>query len=198
MRFSAHGPDYLHGAPMIVLINGGSASAAEIVTGALKDDHRALVMGQHSFGKGSVQTVMPLGNGGALKLTTALYYTPAGCSIQSQGIVPNIEVQPANAQQRAMNADLLNESELHGVLKAPDECSKATPQYTIALPGSATAQSTKEDEVMAASGALKPDLAKDYPLHEALAILEGKAVPVREGKGHAIDTVIPLPRAVGQ
>jgi carboxyl-terminal processing protease len=198
MRFSAHGPDYLHGAPMIVLINGGSASAAEIVTGALKDDHRALVMGQHSFGKGSVQTVMPLGNGGALKLTTALYYTPAGCSIQSQGIVPNIEVQPANAQQRALNADLLNESELHGVLKAPDECSKATPQYTIALPGSATAQSTREDEVMAASGALTPDLAKDYPLHEALAILEGKAVPVREGKGHAIDTVIPLPRAVGQ
>ena len=199
MRFSAHGPDYLHGAPMIVLINGGSASAAEIVTGALKDEHRALVMGQRSFGKGSVQTVMPLSNGGALKLTTALYYTPAGCSIQSQGIVPNIKVQPANAQLRTLDADLLKESELHGVLKAPDECSKVTPQYTIALPIPATAatQSTKEDEAMAASSILKPDPAKDYPLREALAILEGKAVPVK-GKGHTVDTVIPLPKAVGQ
>jgi carboxyl-terminal processing protease len=204
MRFSAHGPDYLHGAPMIVLINGGSASAAEIVTGALKDDRRALVMGQRSFGKGSVQTVMPLSNGGALKLTTALYYTPAGCSIQSQGIIPNIKVRPANAQLRALDADLLKESELHGVLKAPDECSKVTPQYTIALPTSATVsapttatQSTKEDEAMAASSVLKPDLAKDYPLREALAILEGKAVPVQK-KGRTVDTVIPLPKAVGQ
>ena len=204
MRFSAHGPDYLHGAPMIVLVNGGSASAAEIVTGALKDDHRALIMGQRTFGKGSVQTVIPLSNGGALKLTTALYYTPAGCSIQSEGIVPNIEVQPSNARLRALDADLLKESELHGVLKAPDECRKATPRYTIALPASATvatptdaSESTAADEAIAASSTLKPNLVKDYPLREALAILQNQAVPVQE-KGHSVPMVIPLPKAVGQ
>ena len=204
MRFSAQGPDSLHGAPMVVLVNGGSASAAEIVTGALKDDGRALVMGQRSFGKGSVQTVIPLSNGGALKLTTALYYTPAGCSIQSQGIVPNVEVQPANAQLRALNADLLKESELQGVLKAPDECSKVTPQYTIVSPSSATVsaptattQSAEEENTVATGGTLNPDLTKDYPLREALAVLEHKAVPVQE-KGHRVDRVIPLPKATGQ
>ncbi len=204
MRFSAHGPDYLHGAPMIVLINGGSASAAEIVTGALKDDHRALVMGQRSFGKGSVQTVIPLSNGGALKLTTALYYTPAGCSIQSQGIVPNVEIQPANLQLRAMDADLLKESELAGVLKAPDTCSKVKPQYTISVPTpmpavvtAKTDSSAEQEEVMAAGSLLKPNLEKDYVLREALRILEHHTVPVEEN-GHSIQETISLPAASGQ
>ncbi|OCX69181.1 peptidase S41 [Acidithiobacillus thiooxidans] len=204
MRFTAHGPDYLHGAPMIVLINGGSASAAEIVTGALKDDHRALVMGQRSFGKGSVQTVIPLSNGGALKLTTALYYTPAGCSIQSQGIVPNVEIQPANPQLRAMDEDLLKESELQGVLKAPDTCSKVKPQYTITAPASKpalvtakTSSGSASEEAMEAASVLKPNLGKDYVLREALAILEKQAVPVDEN-GHSVQEVIPLSVASGQ
>ncbi|MGC8592088.1 S41 family peptidase [Acidithiobacillus sp.] len=206
MQFKASGPDYLHGAPLIVLINGGSASAAEIVTGALKDDGRALVLGQRSFGKGSVQTVMPLSNGGALKLTTALYFTPAGCSIQGQGIVPNVEVQPANAQLRALDGDLLKESELHGVLKAPSECAKLTPQYTLALPAGAEAkaptaltQSEKQEAEAALSESItqRPDLAKDYQLREAMAILQDKQVPVQVGK-ETVEERIPLPKAVGQ
>ncbi|PKY10574.1 peptidase S41 [Acidithiobacillus marinus] len=204
MRFSAHGPDYLHGAPMIVLINGGSASAAEIVTGALKDDHRALIMGQRSFGKGSVQTVIPLSNGGALKLTTALYYTPAGCSIQSQGIVPNVEIQPANPQLRALDEDLLKESELKGVLKAPDACSQVKPQYIIstapAKPALATAQTssaTSQEDAIAASSIRKPNLEKDTVLREALRILENKAVPV-DVHGHSAQEVIPLALAASQ
>ena len=92
LSFSAGPGDLIGGAPMVVLINGGSASAAEIVAGALQDNGRAVVLGTRSFGKGSVQTVMPMGNQGAIKLTTALYYTPSGRSIQKQGIKPDQEV----------------------------------------------------------------------------------------------------------
>ena len=86
--------DLLHGAPIVVLVDGGSASAAEIVAGALKDHHRATLMGQRTFGKGSVQTVMPLPGGRALKLTTSLYYTPSGVSINHTGLLPDIVLKP--------------------------------------------------------------------------------------------------------
>jgi carboxyl-terminal processing protease len=95
LRFSADPADASEGAPLVVLINGGSASASEIVAGALQDHKRGVLMGTDSFGKGSVQTVLPLNNNSALKLTTALYYTPNGRSIQAQGIVPDIEVARA-------------------------------------------------------------------------------------------------------
>ncbi|MFW5679966.1 MAG: S41 family peptidase, partial [Pseudomonadota bacterium] len=94
-RFNARAGDVLDGLPMVVLINGGSASASEIVAGALQDHRRAIVMGTQSFGKGSVQTIMPISGQGAIRLTTARYYTPAGTSIQATGIVPGIEVKQA-------------------------------------------------------------------------------------------------------
>ena len=92
LSFSATPGDLLDGAPMVVLVDNGTASAAEIVAGALKDNHRALIMGRRTFGKGSVQTVLPLDDTHAVKLTTARYYTPSGTSIQAAGIQPDIEL----------------------------------------------------------------------------------------------------------
>jgi carboxyl-terminal processing protease len=101
-RYNAHAGDLSGGKPVIVLINGGSASASEIVAGALQDHRRATLVGTRSFGKGSVQTIIPLGANGALRLTTARYYTPSGTSIQAKGIVPDIEVdQPLPAELAA-------------------------------------------------------------------------------------------------
>jgi carboxyl-terminal processing protease len=92
-EMSATPGDDLEGAPIVVLVNGGSASAAEIVAGALKDNRRATLMGRTTFGKGSVQTVMPLSGDRAIKLTTSLYYTPSGASINHRGIAPDIELE---------------------------------------------------------------------------------------------------------
>lgn len=101
MRYSAEPGDLLEGAPMVVLVNDGSASAAEIVAGALQDQRRAIVMGTNSFGKGSVQTVIPISETKAIKLTTALYYTPNGRSIQAEGIKPDIVVERATVTSLA-------------------------------------------------------------------------------------------------
>jgi carboxyl-terminal processing protease len=100
-RFNARPGDAVQRLPIVVLINGGSASASEIVAGALQDHRRAIVMGTRSFGKGSVQTIMPLSGQGAIRLTTARYYTPAGVSIQAKGIVPDIEVKQARIEALA-------------------------------------------------------------------------------------------------
>lgn len=115
LRFSADPVDASEGVPLVVLINGGSASASEIVAGALQDHKRGVLMGTDSFGKGSVQTVLPLNNGRALKLTTALYYTPNGRSIQAQGIAPDIEVTRAKLT-REQDEEGLKEADLQGHL----------------------------------------------------------------------------------
>jgi carboxyl-terminal processing protease len=108
--------DLVRGVPMIVLINGASASASEIVAGALQDDHRATVMGTRSFGKGSVQSIIPIEGHGALRLTTALYYTPSGRSIQGHGITPDTVIVLPKDEQVA-NALVTYESDLYGTLK---------------------------------------------------------------------------------
>nr|WP_298138488.1 S41 family peptidase [uncultured Pseudomonas sp.] len=115
LRFSADPADASEGVPLVVLINGGSASASEIVAGALQDHKRGVLMGTDSFGKGSVQTVLPLNNDRALKLTTALYFTPNGRSIQAQGIVPDIEVARAKLT-REQDDGTIKEADLLGHL----------------------------------------------------------------------------------
>jgi carboxyl-terminal processing protease len=109
--------DLVRGTPIVVLINGASASASEIVAGALQDNRRATILGTHSFGKGSVQSIIPIEGHGALRLTTALYYTPSGRSIQGHGITPDRVVAVPKDQQVA-NAVITYESDLSGALKA--------------------------------------------------------------------------------
>ena len=118
-RYNAAAGDILEGLPIVVLINGGSASASEIVAGALKDHRRGLIIGTKSFGKGSVQTIMPLSGNVAIRLTTARYYTPSGVSIQAQGIEPDIEVKPARLEE-IEGINRRREADLRGALDNVD------------------------------------------------------------------------------
>ena len=151
-RYDARGHDIASGLPMAVLINGGSASASEIVAGALKDHHRAVLMGTRSFGKGSVQTIIPLAGHGAMRLTTARYYTPSGRSIQAEGIEPDITVEAAKIE------------------RAPAASDKG------AAPG---AKKPGNDEVAAAQTTIDASLmgtADDYQLARAVDMLRGIAL----------------------
>lgn len=133
-RFYAKAGDLFKGKPVLVMINGAAASASEIVAGAVQDQKRGLVLGSRSFGKGSVQTIIPLGGNGALRLTTARYYTPSGRSIQAKGIIPDIAVQQEVPPELKGKVDVKGEAALPGHLKNENEELSASSAYVPADP----------------------------------------------------------------
>jgi carboxyl-terminal processing protease len=156
MKFSATPRRLLDGAPLVVLVNGGSASASEIVAGALQDHKRAVIVGTRTFGKGSVQTILPLNEKTALKLTTARYYTPSGRSIQAEGVTPDIVLEPVKITKLESFGERVKEADLSGHLDN-------------------SASKTKNDKKDAKKKD-EPELPlaqRDYQLYEALNILKG-------------------------
>jgi carboxyl-terminal processing protease len=155
LKFKAAPDDILEGAPIVVLVNGGSASASEIVAGALQDHKRAVIMGQQTFGKGSVQTIVPVNERTAVKLTTARYFTPNGRSIQAEGIVPDIQLANVQLTRGEERATRLKEADLAGHLVNPED----------------NGDKKKKHKASEQNGA-----EEDYALSEALNLLKGLAI----------------------
>ncbi len=154
LRFKAHPNDLVDGIPIVVLVNSGSASASEIVAGALQDHRRAIIMGTKTFGKGSVQTILPMNNDAALKLTTARYFTPLGRSIQAEGIQPDILLSKVEIASVEKESNRITEADLNRHLDNKDKKAKIKED------------STKDSEE-------EPLVKKDYEVYEALNLLKG-------------------------
>jgi carboxyl-terminal processing protease len=193
MEYSAQKGDILNGAPIVVLVNRGSASASEIVSGALQDHKRAVIVGQKTFGKGSVQTVLPLDEKTAIKITTARYFTPLGRSIQAEGIKPDIELRALKVttdNNAADDLDLLSEADLskhlsNPTVKAAQEADAALKAEESQKPATDVKPAEKPEATNSDKSESKPSddktsktdekplAEKDYQLFEALNILKG-------------------------
>jgi carboxyl-terminal processing protease len=171
-RSNARAGDITDGQKLVVLINGGSASASEIVAGALQDHHRATIIGTRSFGKGSVQTIIPLGSNGALRLTTARYYTPSGRSIQAKGIAPEVVVEeelPEDLKKKSEAQGNRGESNLRGHLKGEYEDADGP----VGGEGEGEEGSAVDEEESGSSSYVPTDKEKDTQLKFALDLLRG-------------------------
>jgi carboxyl-terminal processing protease len=170
MRFSATRGDVLNGVPVVVLINEGSASASEIVAGALQDNGRAVIAGRTSFGKGSVQSVIPLNNGAAIKLTTARYFTPNGRSIQAEGIVPDVKIEQVKVDLMDKALERVKEADLNRHLSNPkDKDEKSAKDAAKEKSDSKTNDEAKNKEEESL-------VTKDYELYEAFNLLKAMTV----------------------
>ncbi len=183
-EFGANPGDLLNGRPLVVMVNGGSASASEIVAGALQDQHRGVLVGSKTFGKGSVQTVLPLQNDSAIKLTTARYYTPSGKSIQAEGVTPDVTIEAVKVS-RADSTEILGleikEADLKGRLDnpnaAPVKAIKVVPIEDTDVKGKDKDKSKdKEKDKKAAAEDPSKLVENDYALYESLNLLKGMVI----------------------